>query len=151
MVAAPRVTTQCRAAVRLQGFPARAAANPHSVKSVASPEEPPPPPSDDERRSTVTDFEVEPPAPLQVSVNVLATVSGAVDWVPEVGFAPDHEPEATQLAASVEVQVRVVVAPELTAVGSAVSVTVGAGGVLAICSPYSPNWEASLTRVITFR
>ena len=46
---------------------------------------------------------------------------------PLTGFAPDQLPDAVQLAASVEDQLRLIVLPRLTLVGLAVSVTVGGG------------------------
>jgi hypothetical protein len=46
-------------------------------------------------------------------------------WVPVAGFVPLQAPEAVQKVALVEVQVNVEAAPLATAVGNAVSVTVG--------------------------
>jgi hypothetical protein len=37
-----------------------------------------------------------PPLPVQVSVNVEEDTSAPVDWLPDVGLAPDHAPDATQ-------------------------------------------------------
>jgi hypothetical protein len=50
-----------------------------------------------------------------------------VDRLPLGVLEPSHPPEAVQLVASVEVQVRVAVSPLATLVGLAVRVTVGGG------------------------
>ena len=60
-------------------------------------------------------------------MKVLVVVSAPVDSLPEVGLAPDQPPEAAQLVASVDDQVSVDALPEVTVVGLALSVTVGAG------------------------
>ena len=57
-------------------------------------------------------------------------MSAPVDWLPLVAFAPLQPPDAVQLVASVELQVSVEAPPLTTEVGFAVSVTVGAGGVV---------------------
>jgi hypothetical protein len=53
-------------------------------------------------------------------------VSAPVLCVPEVGWAPDHEPDAVQLVAFVELHVSVEAEPDATFVGDADSVSVGA-------------------------
>lgn len=80
---------------------------------------------------TVTDREISPPAPAQVSAKVLFVVSGAVDCEPDVALVPDHAPDAVQVAAFVEDHVRVATDPLATIVGLALKVSVGAGGVAA--------------------
>ena len=80
---------------------------------------------------TITDLFAVPPLPVQVSVNVLlAAVSAPVLEEPLVARLPDHAPEAVQLVALVDDQVRVEDSPLATLVGFAVSVTVGAGEVV---------------------
>ena len=78
---------------------------------------------------TVTACEALPPAPVQVSVKVPVLVKAPVDCVPLVALAPVHAPEAVQVAASVDDQVRLALAPLAMLCGLAVIVTVGAGGV----------------------
>ena len=79
--------------------------------------------------STVADFVSPPPGPVQLRMNVLALVSGPVDSLPELAFAPLQAPDAVQPVASVEDQVRVDDCPETTLVGLAPRDRVGAGGV----------------------
>ena len=71
---------------------------------------------------------VVPPGPVQVRLNVMVEVSGAVTCEPLAGSAPLQPPEAVQAAALVEDQVRVLVAPLVMRAGEAVSVTVGGAG-----------------------
>ena len=66
--------------------------------------------------------------PVHVSVNVTGAVSGPLESLPEVGFAPDHEPDAAQLVALVELQVSVIGVPDSTVAALAVKVSVGASG-----------------------
>jgi hypothetical protein len=68
-----------------------------------------------------------PPGPVQLSVNAVVEVSGPLDWLPLVALLPDQPPEAVQLVAFVELQVRVAEAPLATLEGDAVMVTSGAG------------------------
>lgn len=68
-----------------------------------------------------------PPGPVQLSVNAVVAVNGPVDWLPLVALLPDQPPEAEQLVALVDVQVRVAEAPLATLDGDAVIVTSGAG------------------------
>jgi hypothetical protein len=77
---------------------------------------------------TVTDWLALPPAPLQVKLNVPVDVSGPVLCVPVVAFAPDHAPEAVQVLAFVDDQLKVASSPALTEAGFALRETVGAGG-----------------------
>ncbi|HUO66484.1 MAG TPA: hypothetical protein VMV37_03060, partial [Gammaproteobacteria bacterium] len=62
---------------------------------------------------TVTVFEslAEPPGPVQVSVNVVVTVSALLVAVPLVAFEPDQPPDAVHDVAFVLVQVSCVVPP----------------------------------------
>ncbi len=70
----------------------------------------------------------EPPAPVQVRVNVLlGAVSAPVLAEPEVARLPLQAPLALQLVASLDDQVRFELPPLVTEVGLALSETVGAG------------------------
>jgi hypothetical protein len=75
---------------------------------------------------TVVDWEAEPPAPVQVNVNLVAAVRFPVLWVPLVASDPLQPPDAEHVVAFVEDQVRVEAVPLATVVGLADSVTVGA-------------------------
>lgn len=75
---------------------------------------------------TVADFDALPPAPVHVKVNVLFTINTGVVATPVVVRSPLHAPDALQLVAWVDDQVRVDVEPLTTCVGFAVNVTVGA-------------------------
>ena len=75
---------------------------------------------------TVVDWEAEPPAPVQVNVNLVAAVRFPVLWVPLIASVPLQPPDAAQEVAFVEDQVRVEAAPLATVVGLADRVTVGA-------------------------
>ncbi len=91
---------------------------------------------------TVADWDAEPPAPLQVSVNVVVVVSAAVVKVPLLGSLPVQPPEALHEVAFVEDQVRVEVAPFATVLGLAEIVTAGAGVVtetVAACTALPPE------------
>jgi hypothetical protein len=77
---------------------------------------------------TVTSFDVDPPAPLQVSVKVVVCASVEVTCVPDIALVPVHPPEAEQLVALLELQVNVDVPPCATWAGFADKVTVGTGG-----------------------
>jgi len=70
----------------------------------------------------------EPPAPVQVSVYVPVEMRLVSVWLPDVALLRLHAPEATQLVALTEPQFKVDEPPEVTLVGLAVKVTVGAGG-----------------------
>jgi hypothetical protein len=76
---------------------------------------------------TVADWLALPPAPVQVSVNLVFVVRAAVLWEPLVVLLPVQPPEAVQDVALFEDQVRVEVAPLATVLGLAVRVTAGAG------------------------
>jgi hypothetical protein len=78
---------------------------------------------------TVTDCVAVPPSPVQVRSYSVVLVSAPVDQVPLVATAPLQAPEAVHAVASVELQVKVELAPLATVVGAAVNVTVGAGPV----------------------
>lgn len=84
--------------------------------------------SDDGVTVTMTDFEVSPPAPEQVSEKVLVAESEPVEYEPDVALWPDHPPEAVHAVAPVELHVNVVVPPLGTVIGFAANVSVGAGG-----------------------
>lgn len=69
-----------------------------------------------------------PPGPVQVSTKFDVCVRAAVTCVPDVALAPDHAPDAVQVAALVVDQDSVDVPPDAICAGFAVSVTAGAGG-----------------------
>jgi hypothetical protein len=77
---------------------------------------------------TVDDCDAEPPRPVHTSVNFVVALSATVVCEPLKGSVPPQPPEATQLVALVDDQVRVDVAPLFNVVGLAVIVTTGAGG-----------------------
>lgn len=90
---------------------------------------------------TVTDCVAEPPSPVQVRSYSVVFDNAPVDHVPLVATAPLQPPEAVHAVASVDLQVKVALAPLLTVVGSADSDTVGAGSVtttLADCEAAAP-------------
>jgi hypothetical protein len=68
---------------------------------------------------------VDPPVPVQVRVNVVVAVSGALDSVPDTALLPDQPPEAVQDVAFAADHVNVVEKLAVRAVGSADNVTVG--------------------------
>ena len=76
---------------------------------------------------TVADCAAEPPAPVQVRVNVVLADRTGVVLEPLMGSLPLQPPEAEQDVAWVEVQVNVELAPLLTVLGFADRVTAGAG------------------------
>ena len=78
--------------------------------------------------STVTDWMVVPPAPLQMSVYVLLALRAPLLTDPLVARIPDHAPDAMHDVASVLVQVSVELVPCSTEGGLAVSVTSGGPG-----------------------
>ncbi len=85
---------------------------------------------------TVTDavWLLVPPSPVHVRVKLLLAVSAVLVSVPEVGRAPLHASEASQLVALVEFQVNLVAPPLSTVDGLALMLTVGAGVVTASCT-----------------
>lgn len=68
-----------------------------------------------------------PPAPLQLSENVVALASTAEFSLPEVSLLPLHPPEAVQDVAFVDDHDNTLVPPLATLVGEADKLTVGAG------------------------
>ncbi len=66
---------------------------------------------------TVADWAAEPPAPVQVSVNLVVAVSAAVACEPLVGSEPVQPPDAAHDVALVDDHVKVEVAPLATVVG----------------------------------
>src|SRR5215469_7325985 len=68
---------------------------------------------------TVTDCVALPPAPLQVSVKVVAVLNTPVLALPLVGSLPDQPPDAVQLLAFVEDQLSIDEPPLVTVVGLA--------------------------------
>src|SRR5262249_44854577 len=77
-----------------------------------------------------------PPAPTQVRVKVVSTVSAAEVSVPDWALLPAHPPDAVQLVALPAVHVSTVVPPLVTDVGAAEKVNVGAGGVVDTSNPH---------------
>jgi hypothetical protein len=75
---------------------------------------------------TVVDWAADPPAPVQVNVNLVAAVRFPVLWVPLIASVPLQPPDAEQEVVFVEDQVSVEAAPLATVVGLADKVTVGA-------------------------
>jgi hypothetical protein len=76
---------------------------------------------------TVVDWLAEPPVPVQVRVNVVFAVMFSVLCEPEIGFVPDHPPEAVHVLALVEFHTRTEEVPAVMEVGLADKVTVGVG------------------------
>jgi hypothetical protein len=68
----------------------------------------------------------DPPLPEHANVNVVACVILVICWLPLVAFEPLQPPVATQEVAFVLLHVKVVLPPEVTVVGLAVIVRVGA-------------------------
>jgi len=90
---------------------------------------------------TVTERLVEPPPPVQVTVNVLVAVSEPVLVEPDVPTAPAHD-ELHELAFELD-QVSVELPPYDTEVGLAENETLGGGGptvtvALALALPPAP-------------
>jgi hypothetical protein len=73
-----------------------------------------------------------PPAPVQVSVNVVFAASVLLGAVPLVDWSPDQAPDAVHDVAFVLVHESWVVLPLTTLTGVAVKVTVGAGTTVAV-------------------
>ncbi len=94
---------------------------------VVVPVEPPP----DNATVTLALAVVELPPPVQVMLYELSAVSPGVVYEPEVDCVPLQAPPALQTVAFTELQVRVVVWPDVIEDGLAVSDTVG-GGVVGV-------------------
>jgi hypothetical protein len=77
--------------------------------------------------STVTEADLVPPVPEQLSVKVLSLVSAPVDWLPLVDLLPDHAPEAVQPVAFAVLHARVALFPLVIDVGLTEKEIVGAG------------------------
>lgn len=99
-------------------------------------------------RDTVTGFGVvtftdtvpvaAPPLPVHVRLYVALADSAPVDCEPDVDLVPDQSPEAVQVVALVEDQLKLDEPPELTFVGLALSETVGGcrvGGLHKVSEP----------------
>ncbi len=78
---------------------------------------------------TVVDWAAVPPGPMQVRINSVVPLSGAVVCEPLVGTRPLQPPEAVQLLAWSDCQLRMVVSPALSVVACAIRLTEGAGSV----------------------
>jgi hypothetical protein len=76
--------------------------------------------------ATLTDFDVEPPVPEQLSENVVVVVNASVVNPPEVGCVPLHPPDAIHDCALVDCHCRITVSPDSTEASAADNVTVGA-------------------------
>ena len=75
--------------------------------------------------ATVAEALAPPPGPVQLRENALELVNAPLGSLPEIALLPDHAPEATQEAASVDDQLSVEDSPLATDVGFADSDTVG--------------------------
>ena len=84
-----------------------------------------------------------PLAPPQVSVKVVELVMAPVLALPLVALLPDHPPEAAQLVALLEAQMRVADEPLVTRGGAAVRLRVGLGGVPPLLLPSPPQPAAN--------
>jgi hypothetical protein len=89
---------------------------------------------------TVAACAATPPAPVQLSVNVLSVVSDPVEAVPDAALLPVHAPLAVQLVALVDDQVSVLVSPLATLLGLALNATVGNGSTVNVvdCTAVPP-------------
>jgi hypothetical protein len=90
---------------------------------------------------TVADCDADPPAPVQVRVNLVEAVSAGVVCEPAVASEPLQPPEAVQAVALVDDHVNADVAPLWTVAGFAVRVTEGAAVVtdtVADCTALPP-------------
>lgn len=76
------------------------------------------------RAAYCTESLVVPPSPLQLRVNVAGALSDS-DREPLVACVPDQPPEAVQLVASVDDQLKLIVLPREIRDGLAVRFTVG--------------------------
>jgi hypothetical protein len=82
---------------------------------------------------TVSDFEADPPAPVQVTTYTVVLVRTGVCQTEWVGTSPCQLPTvATQAVALADVQVRVDLPPLLMVVGVPVNVSVGAAAASAV-------------------
>jgi len=88
--------------------------------------DPPPPPFVGGLTVTVTDCEAWPPSPVQVRVYVAEVVSAGVVNEFFTCCVPLQPPEAVQFVAFLTSQLKVLVLPESTVVGSAAKVITGA-------------------------
>jgi hypothetical protein len=96
---------------------------------------------------TLTDTEavpVVPSVPTQLSENVVVALKAPELMLPEIpGSVPFQALEAgfadaLQVLVPTEFQVSATAVPPVTLLADAVNVSVGAGGVGAICKPYRP-------------
>jgi hypothetical protein len=85
-----------------------------------------------------------PPAPLQVSENVVAASIDAAFWLPAAGNVPAQPPDAAHDVASVEVHVNVVLPPLATMSGAAVRDAVGREAVAGVGVVTPPPHAASV-------
>lgn len=76
---------------------------------------------------TAADRLTLPPVPVQASAKLELAVNALVVNDPDVAFVPVHAPDAVQAVALVVVHVSLEVPPDVTDVGDADSVNVGAG------------------------
>src|SRR5262249_34454537 len=85
----------------------------------------PPPPPDCTATVALCVAGVVPLAPLQVSVKVVVLLKAPVLTLPLVPSLPDHPPQALQLVALLEDQLRVELPPAVRVAGLADRLTVG--------------------------
>jgi hypothetical protein len=89
----------------------------------------------------VADCDAEPPLPVQVRINFVVAVSAGVVCEPMVAWEPLQPPEAVHAVALLDDQLNDEVAPLLTVLGVAVTVTVGVDAVtetVADCTALPP-------------
>jgi hypothetical protein len=87
--------------------------------------------------ATVTDSDVAPPVPEQLSENVVVLVNALVVNPPDIGCVPLHPPEAMHDWALVDCQCRTTVSPDATEGAADEKVRVGAAPAVAppVCVP----------------
>jgi hypothetical protein len=88
----------------------------------------------------------DPPAPVQVNVKPVLALSAAVIFDPLVLSEPLQPPEAVQVVALVELQLRVALPPAEMVIGVALKVTVGAGVDEPLLPPPPPPPQAASAR-----
>lgn len=95
---------------------------------------------------------VTPPGPAQMSEYVVAAVNGPVPWLPLAASVPLQPPDAVHESALVDIHVNVEAPPEATAVGVAVSATIGSWFTMtgALASALLPPGPVQVNEKIAF-
>jgi len=96
--------------------------------------------------ATVTESLLPPPGPLQESVNVLPVVNGPVEAEPWVARGPLHPPDAEQLVALLDDQIKVVAEPLSTDAAEEERSTPGAGSGW-MTATWTDSWAVPLAPV----